>query len=198
MMILRPWVILLAAGGASRYGRPKQLARLDGQTLLRRAARLAAAVAPGRTVVVLGARAATLRRELQGLPVQPVHNRRWREGLATSLAAGVRALPRGARAGLVLLADQAALMPEDLEGLIAAWRRHPRSITAAQAGDWRGPPVILPRRCFGRLLRLRGDAGARSLLQDPAETVLTVPMPNAATDIDVPADLRRLRDGQPR
>ncbi len=194
-MILRPWVILLAAGGARRYGRPKQLARCDGQTLLRRAARLAAAVAPGRTVVVLGARAATMRRELHGLPVQAVHNRRWREGLATSLAAGVRALPPEARAGLVLLADQAAVTSKDLERLISAWRRHPRSITAAEAGNWRGPPVILPRRCFGRLLRLRGDAGARGLLKDPAETVITVPVPSAAIDIDVPADLRRLRGG---
>lgn len=191
-MILRPWVILLAAGGSSRYGRPKQLARLAGETLLRRAACVAARVAPDHTVVVLGARAATLARELHGLPVRAVHNRRWRQGLATSLAAGVRALPSEARAGLVLLADQAAVTAVDLERLIAAWRCHPRSIAAAEARSWRGPPVILPRRCFRRLLRLRGDAGARSLLQDPAEAIVAVPIPNAATDIDRPEDLRRL------
>ena len=194
MMILRPWVILLAAGGARRYGRPKQLARFDGQTLLRRAARLAAAVAPGRTVVVLGARAATMTRELQGLPVQAVHNRRWREGLATSLAAGVRALPPEARAGLVLLADQAAVTPEDLERLIAAGGAI-RATSRGRSRELARPPVILPRRCFGRLLRLRGDTGARGLLKDPAETVITVPVPSAAIDIDVPADLRRLRGG---
>ncbi|MBM5813030.1 MAG: nucleotidyltransferase family protein, partial [Gammaproteobacteria bacterium] len=147
-MILRPWVILLAAGGSSRYGRPKQLVRLDGETLLRRAARIATTVAPDRTIVVLGARAGRLLPQLRGLPLRSVRNPRWRAGLATSLAAGLRALPGDARAALVLLADQPAVAASDLCRLISTWRRAPRAIVAATAGHWRGPPVILPRRCF--------------------------------------------------
>lgn len=190
-MILRPWVVLLAAGGSRRFGGPKLLARIQRQTLLRRAARVAVACRPAGCVVVLGAHAHRLRRELGGLPVEVVVNRRWRTGLSGSLRAGIRALPQDARAALVLLADQAAIGPAELELLIAAWRRLPRAIVAARAGEIRGPPAILPRATFGALRRLRGDSGAKRLLSDCGWHVVDVEIPGAAHDVDRPADLTR-------
>lgn len=192
-MILRPWVILLAAGGSHRFGRPKQLARVEGQTLLRRAARLALAARPDGCVVVLGAHAARLTRELQGLPVRTVTNRRWKEGLSTSLRAGLAALPAAAPAALILLADQVALHPPDLLRLIRRWQREPRAIVTAHAQAARRPPAILPRACFARLRRLRGDTGAKGLMADPCLQVVELEMAAAAIDVDVPADLSRIR-----
>jgi len=191
-MIPRPWVVLLAAGASRRYGSPKQLARVGGESLLRRMARTALACGPAGCVVVLGARAARLRRELAGLAVVVVVNRRWREGLSRSLAAGVAALPAEARSVLVLLADQAALGPADLEVLCACWRRTPRRIVAARAGDTLGPPAILPRSLFPVLKRLRGDRGARELLRDPRRRAVGVELPGAELDIDHPLDLTAL------
>jgi CTP:molybdopterin cytidylyltransferase MocA len=188
-MILRPWVVLLAAGGSRRFGGPKLLARIERETLLHRAARAALGCRPAGCVVVLGAHAHRLRRELRELPVEIVVNRRWRAGLSTSLRAGIGALPRAARAALVLLADQAAIGPAELELLIAAWRRAPRAIVVARAGEIRGPPAILPRASFGALRRLRGDAGARRLLADPGRRVIEVEIPGAARDVDRPSDL---------
>lgn len=188
-MILRPWVVLLAAGGSRRFCGPKLLARIQHETLLRRAARAALGCRPAGCVVVLGAHAPRLRRELQGLPVEVVVNRRWRTGLSGSLRTGIGALPQGARAALVLLADQAAIGPAELELLIAAWRRSPRAIVAARAGEVRGPPAILPRATFGALRRLRGDTGAKRLLADPGRRVVEVEIPGAARDVDRPADL---------
>lgn len=188
-MIARPWVVLLAAGASRRFGSPKQLARVEGQTLLRRMARTALAARPAGCVVVLGARAERLRRELAGLDVRVVVNVRWRAGLSRSLAAGVAALPPDARAALVLLADQAAIGPADLELLRACWRRDPRRIVAACARDRLGPPAILPRAVFPALRRLQGDAGAQDLLRDPARRAVGIEMPGAAIDIDRPSDL---------
>jgi molybdenum cofactor cytidylyltransferase len=188
-MILRPWVVLLAAGGSRRFGSPKLLARLQRETLLHRAARAALGCGPAGCVVVLGAHAFRLRRELRGLPVEVVVNRRWRAGLSGSLRAGIRALPDSARAVLVLLADQAAVGPAELELLIAAWQRAPRAIVASRAGEALGPPAILPRAIFGALRRLRGDAGARRLLADPGRRVIEVEIPGAAWDVDRPTDL---------
>jgi len=192
-MILRPWVIVLAAGGSRRFGGPKLLARIRRETLLRRATRVALGCRPAGCVVVLGAHAGRLERELQGLAVRIVRNRAWRSGLAGSLRAGIRSLPRGASAVLVLLADQAAIGPADLELLIAAWQRAPRAIVAARAGAVLSPPAILPRALFGRLQRLQGDAGARKLLADPSRRVVEIEIPAAARDIDRPADLAGLR-----
>jgi len=188
-MIARPWVLLLAAGASRRFGSPKQLARIEGQSLLRRMAQVAIASAPAGCVVVLGAAASRLRRELKELPVSIVVNRRWQEGLSRSLAAGITALPSSARAALVLLVDQASIGPADLELLAAAWREAPRSIVASRAGGVLGPPAVLPRHLFRALRSLRGDQGAREFLRDSSRRVIGFDMPGAAADIDVPADL---------
>jgi molybdenum cofactor cytidylyltransferase len=192
-MIPRPWAILLAAGGSRRFGSPKQLARIDGESLLRRMARVALASAPAGCVVVLGARATRLARELEGLPLEIVVNRRWRLGISGSLAAGLAALPPGAPGALVLLADQASIGPAELELLCAAWRREPRSIAATRAEGVLGPPAVLPRRLFRQLRRLRGDHGARNLLRDPCRRVVALELPRGAAGIDRPADLERVK-----
>ncbi len=192
-MIARPWVVLLAAGGARRFGSPKQLARVGGESLLRRAARVALASGPAGCVIVLGAHATRLRKELSGLPARVVVNRKWRQGLASSLVAGIDALPRSARAALVFLADQAALGPADLVLLAAVSRARPAAIVATRAGGVLGPPAVLPRGQFRAVRRLRGDQGARELLRNPALRVVAVEMPHAALDVDRPADLGALK-----
>lgn len=192
-MIPRPWVVLLAAGASRRYGGIKQLARVGGQSLLRRMTQVALVIRPAGCVVVLGARAARLRRELAGLEVRIVSNPRWREGMSRSLAAGVASLPADARAVLVLLADQAAISPADLELLYDRWRHAPRCIVAASVGGRLGPPAILPRLAFPALRRLRGDRGARELLRDPSRRAIGLELPGAALDIDLPSDLAMLK-----
>ncbi|HET6922826.1 MAG TPA: NTP transferase domain-containing protein, partial [Anaeromyxobacteraceae bacterium] len=86
--------ILLAAGAATRMGRNKLLISLEGETLLRRAARRALAAGLDPVVVVLGHQAGRARRELDGLGCRAVVNPRHALGLNTSLAAGVGAVPR--------------------------------------------------------------------------------------------------------
>ena len=159
-------------------------------------ARVALAGHPAGCVVVLGAYAARMRRELAGLKVRIVVNARWRDGLSRSLAAGVAALPPDARCVLVLLADQAALGPAELELLSAAWRRSPRRIVAARIGDTLGPPAILPRTAFAAIKRLRGDQGARDLLRDPARRTVGIELPAAAYDVDRRSDVARARDAR--
>ena len=197
-MIARPWALLLAAGASRRFGSPKQLARIGGESLLRRMARVAVASGPAGCIVVLGASASRLKRELRDLPVSIVVNRRWRQGLSGSLATGIAALPSSARAVLVLLVDQAAIGPADLELLAAAWRKAPRSIVAARADGVLGPPAILPRHLFRALRGLRGDQGARELLRDPSRRVIGFDLPGAAADVDRPADLARIKRAKAR
>ena len=192
-MITRPWVLLLAAGASRRFGSPKQLARIGGETLLRRMARVAVESRPAGCFVVLGASATRLKRELRDLPITIVVNRQWRQGLSGSIRTGIAALPSTARAALVLLVDQGAIGPADLELLAAAWRKAPRSIVAARADGVLGPPAILPRHLFTALRRLRGDQGARDLLRDPSRRVIGFDLPGAAADVDRPADLARLK-----
>ena len=183
--------LLLAAGGASRFGAPKVLAGFQGETLVRRAARLLVHRCPAGVQVVVGAAADQVRTALAGEPVSIVENPDWARGLSTSLVRGVAALPAQADAVLILLADTPAVSAADLDALVAAWAVEPGLIAAARFNDRLGAPVIIPRSFWPQLAALRGDQGARSLLEWHTEHT-TVPMPNAALDVDTPEDLARL------
>jgi molybdenum cofactor cytidylyltransferase len=88
-----------------------------------------------------------------------------------------------------MLVDQAAVTAEDLKRLASAWRRQPDYIAAARYGTTTGVPAIFPRTTFSDLAALRGDIGARVLLQRNPDRVVRVPMASAALDIDTPEDL---------
>jgi molybdenum cofactor cytidylyltransferase len=181
--------IVLAAGASTRFGSAKQLARVAGRPLLHTAVARATEVAGSAVVVVLGARAAELAPLLTHSPASVVINRDWREGMASSIRAGVARLPSTCTAVLLMVVDQAAVTAEDLKRLVGTWRRQPDYIVAARYGMTTGVPAIFPRSVFSDLALLRGDVGARGLLQRNRDRVVRVPMARAAIDIDTPEDL---------
>jgi len=190
-------VIVLAAGASSRFGSTKQLVRVGGRPLLHTAVAHAVQVAGTAVLVVLGAHAAELTPLLTHSQASIVINREWREGMASSIRAGITRLPPGCPAVLLMLVDQAAVTAEDLKRLVSAWRRQPDYIAAARYGTTTGVPAIFPRSSFPDLQALRGDTGARLILQRNPDRVVRVPMPSAAIDIDTPEDLLKLGPGAP-
>ena len=188
--------VILAAGASRRYGSPKQLASYRGETLVARSVRVAHEADVEAVCVVLGYRAHLVHRALQesgaiSIGTSTVRNPRWRDGMGRSLACGVRALDRRARAVLVCLADQPLLEAGDLAALVAAWRASPRSIVASRYAARLGVPAIFPRSHFAALKSLSGDRGAQELLAS-SKDVLSVPTPLAAADVDEPWDLSSL------
>jgi CTP:molybdopterin cytidylyltransferase MocA len=144
-------------------------------------------------VVVLGAHELRLRSVVRRTApaATVVTNARWADGLATSLRAGIAAVPRVNRAALVTLVDQPRVDGRALRRLLRAWRRKPGIPAAARYDGRAGVPAVLPRRTWRAARSLTGDSGARNLLRDAASVTL-VDIPEAALDIDTPADLARL------
>jgi molybdenum cofactor cytidylyltransferase len=184
--------IVLAAGASTRFGSAKQLARVGGHPLLHTAVARAAGVAGAAVTVVLGANASELTPLLTHTQSSIVINRDWREGMASSIRAGVARLPPSCTAALLMVVDQAAVTLEDLQRLLGVWRRQPEYIAAAHYGATTGVPAIFPRSSFPELQALRGDVGARQLLRRNPDRVVRVPMQRAAIDIDTPEDLLKL------
>jgi molybdenum cofactor cytidylyltransferase len=182
--------IVLAAGGARRYGSPKALAPLRGQPMLQHVLD----VLDGQcdVTLVLGADAASIGAALR-LPKRVVVNDGWAEGLASSIKAGLDAIG-DVPAVLMALGDQPAIERADYENLIAAWRRAPQRIAAAQYGDVLGAPCIFPNAFFDALRQLEGDRGASALLRQLHAQVDAIPMASALLDVDTPQDLMRLDD----
>ncbi len=186
--------VILAAGGSARLGRPKQLVRLHGRTLLDRAVSAALAATEGPVIVVVGADGLRLRSVVarwRTRRVEIVHHAGWREGMSSSLRRGLDTVPHGARGVLFMLADQPHVDARSLERLIAAWRRRPSEPAAAVYSGRLGVPAILPRSAFGTLRKLAGDEGARRVLAT-APRVARVDLPEAAVDVDTAEDLRKL------
>jgi molybdenum cofactor cytidylyltransferase len=186
-------VIVLAAGAATRFGSPKQLARLNGHPLLHLAVARAVQIAGQSVTVVLGANAAELAPLLRHTGASMVINRDWTEGLGSSVRAGVAGIPAAADGALLMLADQPAVTADDLRRLVHAWRVQPNHIVAAQYAGTAGVPAIFAREDFAALASLRGDAGARALLRRAGARLVRVPVPSAAIDIDTPEDLLKLQ-----
>jgi CTP:molybdopterin cytidylyltransferase MocA len=184
--------VLLAAGASRRLGRPKQLLVWRGETLVRRAARAALDAGVDELIAVVGAEREAVAAELAGLDLGLVENARWREGIGSSIAAGVRAA--SGPAVLLLLADQpgvgAALLAELIAGMQAGHER----VACAYGGVVGVPALFSAPSDLAALRDLSGEQGARRLLGQSGAPVLAVPADEAAHDIDDEADWRRWQE----
>lgn len=188
-------ILILAAGGSARLGRPKQLVPFGGRPLVLHAAECALAAALGPVWVVLGAHADAVGAALAALPVRTQGHPGWATGLGGSIAAGTAAIlrdPAGPPEGILLmLCDQPGLSPAHLQALATAWQSAPSGMAASGYGGARGVPALLGAQHFPALLALKGPQGAKPLLARAAE----LPFPAGGWDVDTPEDLLRLSDG---
>jgi molybdenum cofactor cytidylyltransferase len=180
------YAIVLAAGASTRFGSPKQCARLSDHTLIGRAITAATEAVGPAIRVILGAHAAEIALTLD-LPADQVRiNAHWVEGIASSIRLGIASLPASCGGALCLLADQPYITAASLGRIINAWRSAPEHIVASSFESVIGAPCLFPRWCFSELEGLQGDKGAQGLLVRYAERVRTVHLPEAAIDIDTP------------
>jgi len=189
--------IVLAAGRSTRMGEEnKLLADIGGGTMLRRVAESALASGARPVLVVTGHQEAGVRAALAGLDVSLVPNPEFASGLASSLKAGVRAVPEACAGALVVLGDMPQIAACHLDRLIAEFV--PGTIVVPVHKGKQGNPVLWPRSHFPKLLQLEGDAGAKRLIAAHRAQVREVEMETAAifADVDTPEELRRLRDGR--
>jgi molybdenum cofactor cytidylyltransferase len=187
-------ILILAAGASTRLGQPKQLVRLGGRPALHYVLSSALAMPDCTVSVVVGAHARDLTVLVGRTSASIVVNRQWEEGIASSIRAGLSAAPPASDAVTILLGDQVALTTDDLKRLNDAWKGEEGSIVASVYAQHVGVPAIFPRPFFPELMQLRGDQGARAILERNAYRLVRVPMPNAAIDLDTPEDLAALTE----
>lgn len=180
-------------------GRPKVLLSLAGRTLLAHVIAAARASQCDAVFVVTGARADAVRREAESLGAAVVHNPRYADGMGTSLAAGIAALPPDCEAAVVLLGDQPRVGAPAIDRLIAARRATGRDMILSRYGDVAGVPALIARPLFAEAAALTGDTGARGLAAGRPDRVAEVVLaPDEAWDVDTPDDFARLRQAVER
>jgi CTP:molybdopterin cytidylyltransferase MocA len=188
-------IVVLAAGGSTRMGSPKQLLEYEGVSLLRRAVTVAAETPFRPLVVVLGAEWERCRRELADLPVTVIVNPQWQKGIGSSLRRGVGLLDAHlpeVDGALIMLQDQPLITSAMLISLAQAWRPPTVPIAAALYGNTLGVPAIFDRSLFPELLDLENEEGAKKVIARHKSLTGLVSMPEAMTDMDTPDDYKKL------
>jgi molybdenum cofactor cytidylyltransferase len=183
--------IVLAAGESRRFGSPKQLAVVDGRSLLEHAVETAAHAGLVPIVAVVPAWLPRPERLDAGW-LRWVRNPFPERGMSHSLQLGLDAVPEDAEAVVILLGDQPRVPSETIAAVLAARGELP--IVAAEAGGVAAPPVLVERAQFELVRGLTGDRGLRDVLRDQPHLVRAVPVARHATDVDAPADLDLVRD----
>jgi molybdenum cofactor cytidylyltransferase len=185
----RVGAVILAAGESRRYGSPKQLAVVDGATLLEHAiatARDSGLVPVVAVVPVWLSRPA----RLSGDWLRWIRNPYPERGMSLSLRLGLRALAEDADAAVILLGDQPRVPAETIAALIAA--RGQRPIVAAVAGGLLAPPILIERTHFSLAGDISGDQGLRDVLRAEPTLVHAVSVATHPIDVDTPTDLGRI------
>ncbi|WP_285571072.1 nucleotidyltransferase family protein [Geothrix limicola] len=179
--------MILAAGAGRRMGRPKAQLEFEGETLLRRAVKVALASGCSPVIAVTNPEDSGQ----LGLEARCLPNPDAATGMASSIRIGITALEAGVEAVLLLTVDQPLVDAALLRDLQALFQKDPSRPAACAYAGTLGIPALFPRRLFPALLALEGDRGAKVILL--REGAATLPFPGGGTDLDTPEDLERLR-----
>lgn len=189
-------IIVLAAGSSSRMkGEAKQALEFENQTLLRRAAHTALCSVCHPIIVVLGANAAVLRKEIEDLPGTIVFNRDWQQGISSSIKTGLTKLLKIApetKAVIISLCDQPLITANVFKQLIEIHQSTGKQIVASEYENTVGVPALFAREMFDELMNLSGDTGAKYIIKKHINSTAKISVPAAALDIDSLKDYERL------
>ncbi len=185
--------VILAAGGSTRFGRPKQLLGWKGQPFVRAVAKAGIDAGLSRLIVVTGASANAVEAAIDDLPIRVVRNENWQTGQASSIQAGVRSCSDKIGSALFLLADQPQVSTAVIRGLcdVHAAGLHP-IVAPLVRGEQRGNPVLFDRATFSDLLALRGDVGGRAIFSTHRVEYMPWHDDSLLRDVDTEADYRHL------
>lgn len=188
-------VVILAAGASTRMGKPKQLLLHRGRTLLRYAADTALSSMCHPVVVVIGAHAELVRKEVDDLPVSVAENQEWENGMSSSIRTGLQKLVIARpeiEGGVIMLGDQPLVTAALINQLVDVSRSTGKMIVATAYGKVLGVPVLFSREMFAEITALNANEGARQVIANHPDDVASVCFPEAAVDVDTPQDYELL------
>lgn len=190
-------IIILAGGASSRLGQPKQLLQYHGKTLLDHSVNEAANAKADAVVVVLGKNADLFKDEIDKENVRVVVNKDWAEGMASSVRLGLDTLLNSKPyidAVIFMVCDQPHISSLVLDELITTQQKTTKQIVTCNYGESIGPPALFHKKYFRELMELKGDIGARNIIQKNMSDVATVLFPEGKIDIDTKEDYEALKN----
>ena len=190
-------IILLAAGSSTRMGTAKQLLTFKAESFLSHMLNVLAEVNAGKVIVVLGANAELLEKELNNKKVFKVINNDWTEGISSSIRCGLKALaevePTCDKA-IFMACDQPFVSASLINNLINMHNETGKPIVASAYANTLGIPALFHKNMFPELKELKGDTGAKKIILNHRDMVAEILFPSASIDIDTMEDYENLNN----
>ena len=186
---------MLAAGSSTRMGRNKLLLEVAGESLVRRAVRIAGEAGLSPVIVVTGHARERVEREIADMDCIPVFNADHSAGIQTSAASGVAGVAGTCDAAVVMLADMPFVTARMLRALVERYtREEPPLVVSRYGGEVNAPPMLYDRVLFREVARMRKGCG-REVVRRHHDRALQVDWPAARLrDLDHPEDYEAVRE----
>ena len=194
-------IVLLAAGESSRLGRPKQLLVYQGKTLLERAMESVLGSKAAHLVLVLGANASLIQKQMNIGHIPFLVNANWEKGMSGSMRIGLSFLMDQYQidAAIIMLVDQPFADSTLLDKLIDQFQKGNKGIIASSYRNTLGVPALFNKKYFPELLALREKQGAKKIIFENLEDVISIEFQLGEVDVDTEVDYQKLlnfRDDQ--
>lgn len=187
--------VILAAGGARRMGKSKQLLPLGGKPMICHVASVACQVLD-HVIMVTGAYERDIRSVVQEFPLQIVYNEQWAQGQGSSVGKAVEAISKDAEAVVFLVGDQPLVNKGLLQNLLQAYHQTKASIVMPRWGKRPGNPVVFDLSVWrSTLIQLAGDEGARQIIRNHQDAVhyLELEKEQVLFDVDTEQDYEKMK-----
>ena len=188
-------IIILAAGNSSRLGQPKQLLRYKDTTFLEYIIGEASVIKEAAVIVVTGANHELIEKEIDASKIKIAFNPDWESGMSSSINTGLnKALQLFPEIEKCILAvcDQPFVSHSIFENLIAEYHKTKKGIVASSYAETVGTPVLFAKEYFNELLRLKGQEGAKKIINGFLEDTASTPFEKGNIDIDTEEDYNKL------
>ncbi|MEK0423551.1 MAG: hypothetical protein RLZ95_1461 [Bacteroidota bacterium] len=188
-------VVIIAAGESKRLGTPKQLLLVEEDTLLNRLIKTVQRAVNFPIYLVLGANAEKIQAQLPHIEINVVENKDWQEGMGSSIRLGVQAILESAKkfdGVLILVCDQPYLTEAAIQDLVTLQAAKKTAITASFYANIAGTPALFHASIFPDLLALKGDQGAKKIIQERDQELAKLQFEKGVLDIDTQDDYQQL------
>jgi len=188
-------IVILAAGNSSRMGKPKQLLKFNGHSLLDIVINESLKTDCKPIVVVLGAYATEMKLHFTTPEVNFVVNEDWESGMSSSISFGLKtvlSIDNEIENVIITVADQVHISAEIFEDLQRKQGESKKNIVASAYSQTRGTPTLFNKIYFKELLSLGGSNGAKSLIKQHLDDTATIPFDLGRFDIDTETDYNNL------
>lgn len=186
-------ILIIAAGASRRLGQPKQLLPFKNTFLLNHVIQECQASKIGDVYVVLGANYNFIQPKVE-VQIPILYNKNWEQGMGNSIAFGMQQIIQKKYKNVIIaVGDQPFFYQNILHKIIQKQRETDALIVISNYEKGRGTPCFFDEKLFLELTQLKGDIGAKPLIEKYQQQVEMIDFPKGNIDIDTIDDLKYLK-----